>query len=444
MQSSLPKVLHPVAGRPMISRVVGIAKEAGAKEVRVVLGYGEDLVRQIIEPTGAVCFRQADQRGTADAVSAAKPSDIEGPVLILNGDHPLVEVADVKRVCEDFFNSKGGISLVTVKLKKPANFGRIVREGGANGDIKAIVEAKDASKETLKIHEINTGIYMLDAKLLNKFLPMISNENAQKEYYLTDIIRLAIENRVPVSTVKLGAHVAAGVNSQSDLARASKMAFRRKAEKVMAAGVVLIDPSSTYIDDSVEIGASTVIYPGTFLRGSTRVGSFCVVEPNVFMNGAVCEDSVQILAGSHLEGCIVRTKAIVGPYARIRSDTDIGAEAKVGNFVEMKKVKFGARAKASHLTYLGDAEVGENTNIGCGTITCNYAVDHKKYKTKIGRDVFVGSDSQFVAPVEIGDGAIIGSGSTITKDVPAKALAVARSKQFIKENYADKIKKPKD
>ena len=436
MKSSLPKVLHPVAGLPMISRIVTQARVAGAKDVRVVLGYGEALVRQIIEPLGAHGFKQIEQRGTADAVRAAQPETLEGPVMILNGDHPLIEASDLRRLVEDFSNSAKGISLVTATLKKPGSFGRIIRQGG---DVKAIVEAKDASSDTLKIREVNTGIYMLDAKLLNRFLPMIKNDNAQGEYYLTDIIRLAIEEKLPISPVRLGAHVAVGVNSQLDLAKASKKAYLRKAQRLMDEGVVMIDPATNYIDEQVEIGASTVIYPGVFVRGGSRIGSFCVLEPNVFINTSVLEDGVQILAGSHLEGCVVRSKAVVGPYARIRPDTDIGSEAKVGNFVEMKKVKFGAGAKASHLTYLGDAEIGENTNIGCGTITCNYAVDHKKYKTKIGKNVFVGSDTQFVAPIEIGDDAIIGSGSTITKNVPAGALAVARGKQFIKENFAAHI-----
>jgi bifunctional UDP-N-acetylglucosamine pyrophosphorylase / glucosamine-1-phosphate N-acetyltransferase len=436
MQSSLPKVLHPVAGKPMISRIVEQAKVAGAKEIRVIVGYGENLVRQVVEPAGGHCFKQNEQKGTADAVRSARPDTLEGPVMILNGDHPLVDSADIKRVCEDYANSSGGITLVTAKLKKPGAFGRIIRDAG---ELKAIVEARDASKETLKIREINTGIYMLDAALLNELLPRITNDNAQGEFYLTDIISLAIENQIPVSTITLGSHVAAGVNSQLDLARATKKCFLRKAIKLMESGVIMIDPHQTYIDDAVQIGASSVIYPGAYIRAS-RIGSYCVIEPNAFINGVTIEDSVQILAGSHLEGCVIRTKAVVGPYARIRPESDIGSDARIGNFVELKKVKFGAGAKANHLTYLGDAEIGENTNIGCGTITCNYAIDRKKYKTKIGKDVFVGSDSQFVAPVEVGDGAIIGSGSTITKNVPANALAVARARQIVKENFVKKSK----
>jgi bifunctional UDP-N-acetylglucosamine pyrophosphorylase/glucosamine-1-phosphate N-acetyltransferase len=234
------------------------------------------------------------------------------------------------------------------------------------------------------------------------------------------------------------------VNSQIELARASRWLYLNKAKSLLESGVMVIDPKATYIEDSVEVGPSSVIYPGTFIKGNTRLGQFCVVEPHAFISNALCGDGVQIRAGSYLEDCKIDSKAIIGPYARIRPETEIGTEARVGNFVELKKVKMGAGAKANHLTYLGDAEIGENTNIGCGTITCNYAADRKKYKTKIGRDVFVGSDTQFVAPVEIGDGAVIASGSTITKNVPAKALAVARSKQFIKENYSPKSSSQKN
>ncbi len=435
MKSNLPKVLHPVAGQPMISRIVNCAKAAGATEIRVVVGVGENLVRQVVEPLGAVCFKQAEQRGTADAVRAAQASSLTGTVLILNGDHPLITTEDIHRVLEDYFNSQGGITLATAKLKKPGALGRVVRDGG---NVRAIVEAKDASSETLKIREVNTGIYALDAKLLNQVLPHIGSTNAQNEFYLTDMVGLAIENKIPVSGLRLPARVAMGVNSQEELAFASRRIFYRNAKNLMAEGVVFIDPRATYVEDSVKIGAASVIYPGAYIRGATQMGSFCVIEPNCFLNSVTLEDSVHVLGGSYLENCVLRTKSVVGPYARIRPETEIGAGARVGNFVELKKVKFGAGAKASHLTYLGDAEIGENTNIGCGTITCNYAVDKKKYLTKIGKDVFVGSDSQFVAPVTVGDGAIIGSGSTITKDVPAKALAVARARQVNIENYKPK------
>lgn len=436
MASALPKVLHPVAGSPMVLRVIEQCRSAGASEIRVVVGFGEALVRQVVEPTGAICFRQTEQKGTADAVRSANPESLTGPVLILNGDHPLVEADDIKKIVENFRNSPKGITLVTARLKKPGNYGRIVREGSkSTGEMRAIVEAKDASAETLKIREVNTGIYMLEAKLLNELLPEIKNENAQKEFYLTDIISLTIEQKMAVTAYKADSRVASGVNSQAELASATRKVFQRKARQLLDGGVMILDPKTTYIEDSVQVGASSVIYPGCFLKGRTVIGQFTVLEPNCFLNNVKIEESVQVRAGSYLEDCEIKAKAVIGPYARLRPGTVIGKDAHVGNFVEMKNVNFGEGAKAGHLTYLGDADVGSATNIGCGTITCNYAVDKKKYRTQIGKNVFVGSDTQFIAPVTIGDNAVIGSGSTITKDVPAQALAVARGRQIIKENY---------
>lgn len=440
MNSSLPKVLHPVAGEPMILRILKQTRLAGAIEARVVVGYGENLVRQVVEPTGAVCMKQVQQNGTADAVRAAQPETLEGPVLIVNGDHPLITADDLRRVLEDFNNSTGQLTLVTAKVKKPASYGRIVR---SKGELRAIVEAKDASAETLKINEVNTGIYMVDAGLLTKLLKRVTNNNAQKEFYLTDIISLAIEDKIPVSTVTLNSRVASGVNSQAELAAVTKKIFKRKVEELMTAGVLVLDPATTYIEDDVEIGASSVLYPNVFIKAGTRLGPFCVVEPGCFLQKVTAEEGVHLKAHSHMEDCVIRARAVVGPFARIRPETEIGRDARVGNFVEMKKVKFGDGAKAGHLTYLGDADIGEGTNIGCGTITCNYAADKKKYKTTIGKNVFVGSDTQFVAPIHVGDEAIIGSGSTITKDVPAKALAVARGKQIVKENYKPKAPEQK-
>jgi bifunctional UDP-N-acetylglucosamine pyrophosphorylase/glucosamine-1-phosphate N-acetyltransferase len=269
-------------------------------------------------------------------------------------------------------------------------------------------------------------------------LPQIQNNNSKKEFYLTDLISLCIQDKKKVQPIKANAKVAVGVNTQLELAKATRLIFKRKALKLLEDGVLMIDPRTTYVEESVEIGAGSVLYPNVFVRGRTRIGSFTVIESNTFISDSDIGDSVQIRGGSYFEGAKVHNKASVGPYARLRPETEIGEEAHVGNFVEMKKVKFGKKSKAGHLTYLGDADVGEEVNVGCGTITCNYAADKKKYKTKIGNRVFVGSDTQFIAPVEIGDDAIIGSGSTITKDVPAKALAVARGRQIIKENYTPK------
>lgn len=435
MKSPLPKVLHPVAGQPMIQRVIKSCMAADIKQIRVVVGYGQNLVNELIKPLGVATYTQEKQLGTADAVTSAKPEEIDGYVLILNGDHPLVFAEDIKSAIRVFKDEKLDLAVVTAKVKNPGTMGRIVRH---KDQLKAIVEAKDASGDTLKINEINTGIYLARAEVLQKTLSLVSNQNAQNEYYLTDIISIALASRYKVDAIKLSPRVAHGVNTQMELAKATSYCYKKKVKDLMENGVVVLDPKNTYIEDAVQVGSGSVIYPNVFLKGSTQIGSYSVIESHCFINSTKIGNSVQVRAGSYFEASVIESKATLGPYTRLRPDTFIGEEAHVGNFVEMKKVKFGARAKAGHLTYLGDAEVGEDTNIGCGTITCNYAVDKQKYKTKIGKNVFVGSDTQFVAPVEIGDDAIIGSGSTITKNVPAKSLAVARGKQIIKENYTPK------
>lgn len=437
MNSPLPKVLHPVAGVPMIQRIISSCQSAGAAEIRVVIGHGSNLVKQVIEPLGVTTHIQQNQLGTADAVKSVDIDSLEGDVLVLNGDHPLISAEDIAYFLKEFREQKLDVAVVSATLKNPNEFGRIVRH---KGDLKAIVEARDASVETLKIREVNTGIYLMKADSLQEYLPRIQNNNLKQEYYLTDLISLAIEDHCRVNVIKGTPRAALGVNNQQELAHATRVIFRRKVKALLEAGVLVIDPFTTYVEESVSVGNGSVLYPNVYLRGATKVGSYCVIESNCMLNDVQIADSVQVRANSYLESCKIATKATIGPFARIRPETEIGEEAHIGNFVELKKVKFAARAKAGHLTYLGDAEIGEDTNIGCGTITCNYAVDRNKYKTIIGKNVFVGSDSQFVAPVTIGDSAVIGSGSTITKDVPAKALAVARSKQFVKENYVKEEK----
>ncbi len=440
MKSVLPKVLHPVAGRPMIEKVISVAKKSGANQIRVVVGHGQNLVRQVIEPMGVAAFVQENQLGTADAVRSAKPDDLTGDVIIMNGDHPLIQPSDISQMLKDFREMKSDLAVVTVRVKKPGEFGRIVRH---KGELVAIVEAKDASAETLKINEVNTGIYLIKAKILCEYLPQIKNENTKQEYYLTDLVSICIENKHKVHAIQSHIRVSVGVNNQLELSRATRYIFRSKVKQLLEDGVIVIDPKTTYIEESVQMSAGSVVYPNVFLRGDTRIGSYSVIESNCFISDSNIGDSCQIKAGSYIEKTHVSHKAHIGPYARLRPETIIGEEAHIGNFVELKKVQFGKKSKASHLTYLGDAEVGEEVNIGCGTITCNYAADKKKYKTKIGNRVFVGSDTQFIAPIEIGDDAVIGSGSTITKSVPAKALAVARGKQIIKENYAPKTSNQK-
>lgn len=421
----------------MIRRVVNQVQKAGAKEIRVVTGFGQELVQRVVEPLGAVCCAQVDQKGTGDAVKSASPETIEGTVLILNGDHPLLVEQDITQIVKAHVNSDNAISVVTSVLKNPRSFGRVIKR---QNRIKAIIEAKDASADTLAIKEVNTGIYVMNAEILNKYLPMIQNHNAQSEYYLTDIVASANEQGDTVGAIAMPRYVAFGVNTQAELARATQYVYRRKARELMNAGAMIVDPDHTYVDDDVKVGSATVIYPGAFITGSTRIGDFCVIEPHVYLSNVELGDSVQIKASSHLEGCRVESRAVVGPFARLRPKAHVGESAQVGNFVEMKNASLGKGAKAAHLAYIGDASVGENSNIGCGVIFVNYLADRKKYYSTVGKNAFIGSDVQLIAPVEIGDNTVIGAGSTVTKDVPSGALAVARSKMIIKENYQAKTK----
>lgn len=435
MKSPLPKVLHPVVGQPMVKRVLDVAKALGAVQRRVVVGHGEALVRRVVEPMGAVAYSQKEQRGTADAVKAADPASLDGTVMILSGDVPLIEVADMQMVLAEFRELKADIAVVTADLKNPGSLGRIVRQ---KGELRAIVEASDAGPDTLKIREINSGAYVAKADVLTKLLDKVKPNNAKGEYYLTDIISIGIEEGYKVVAIKTRPAVAFGVNTQAELARASRIVFKRNRNRLMENGVVMIDPASVYAEDDVQIGSGSVVYPGVYLRGDTRIGNFCVLEPGVHIYSSIVGDSTHVKAGCYFENSVIGAKVQIGPYARLRPDSEVGNEVHIGNFVELKKTKFGARSKAGHLSYLGDAIVGEDVNIGCGTITCNYAPDRKKYQTTIGNGVFVGSDVQFVAPVTIGAGATIASGSTVTEDVPADALAVARGRQVNKEGWKPK------
>lgn len=432
MKSPLPKVLHPVAGRPMIERVIRSVQKAGARDLRLVVGHGQALVRTVVGSMGVQCFEQKEQLGTAHAVRAAQVETIEGDVLIMNGDHPLVEATDLQDFMRFFRDQKLDLALVTAVVKKPGDLGRVVRH---RGDLKAIVEVKDASAETLKIREINTGIYIVKAEILKELLPKINNHNAKKEFYLTDLLSLALEEGYRVQAHIGKPRVAVGVNTQMDLARATKFIFARKIRELMESGVMVLDPSCTYVEDSVQIGSGSVLYPQSFLRGNTKIGSYCVIEPHVFISECDIGDSVQIRAGSYLEQSQVHSKCLVGPYARLRPQAELMEEVHVGNFVEVKKSRVGKRSKAAHLAYIGDADIGEDCNIGCGTIFVNYLPNKQKHRTKVGNRAFIGSDVQLVAPLEIGDDAVLGAGSVITKDVPARALAVTRSKQVIKEDY---------
>ncbi len=437
MKSPLPKVLHPISGEPMIYRIIRTIQSLGDAEIRVVVGHGKELVSRVVDGLGVTCLIQEKQLGTGDAVRVAMEPPTDGDVLVLNGDHPLITADDLSKIVREFKSSDVGMGVVTCELGEPGSFGRIVRD--SYGTVQAIVEAKDATDVALKIKEVNTGIYVASSDIFKKYLPQIQSTNAQNEYYLTDVVELMRTDQKEILGIKANRNVAFGVNSQMELAMANKEIYRKKVDTLLENGVIVLDPETTYVEDEVEVGSGAVLYPGVFLRGKTQIGALTVIEPNCMIIQSTIGDSCEIKAGSYIEKSEVGERSVLGPYARLRPETKIGKECKIGNFVELKKVDFGDKSKASHLTYLGDAEVGEDTNIGCGTITCNYREDKKKYKTKIGSGVFVGSDTQFIAPVEIGDGALIGSGSTITKNVPKDALAVARGRQIVKEGWATRF-----
>jgi bifunctional UDP-N-acetylglucosamine pyrophosphorylase/glucosamine-1-phosphate N-acetyltransferase len=437
MNSPFPKVIHPVAGEPMIYRLILECQKAGAEEVRVVVGHGEPLVRQIVEPLGALCLRQVAQKGTGDAVRAAQPEAMEGVLIILNGDQPLIRAQDIKNLLRDFLKSDADLAVVTTELDEPGNYGRIVRH---HGEIYSIVEAKDASHEALKIREVNVGVYLTHSETLREYLPRLKPNNTQGEFYLTDIVSLYLQDQLKVTTLKAEPQVAWGVNTQQELAMATKTLFSKKAHELMSAGVMIIDPVNTYIEEEVKVGEGAVIHPNVHLKGKTEIGPLCNIEPGCVITGSKLAKGVHVKANSYITDSTIDEMAEIGPFAHLRPKSEVGKGCKVGNFVEMKNTRLGDASKAGHLTYLGDAVIGKDVNIGCGTITANYAIDRKKYVTKIGDNVFVGSDSQFVAPIEVGAGAVIACGSTITKNVPAGALAVARGKQVIKENFKPKAK----
>jgi bifunctional UDP-N-acetylglucosamine pyrophosphorylase / glucosamine-1-phosphate N-acetyltransferase len=435
MKSQKPKVLHAAAGRSLIEHVLSQLVTAGVKQVRVIVGHGGEQVKQHLwGRTGVEFFSQERQLGTADAVKSAQVASLVGTVIICNGDHPLITAEDYRAAIDEFNRSKCDLLFVSAEMKNPAGLGRVVRD--KKGSLVRIIEEKDASDEQRRIREVNSGLYVARAELLRELLPLISNENAKKEFYLTDIIPLALSKKKKVIVSRAASpRVCRGVNNQEELALAARVLFNRKNRELLQSGVTLVDPKTTYVDSDVTIQADTTIGPGCMISAGTTIGSGCLIEAYCHIRASKIGNRVELRWGTLVDQSEIHEGAVIGPYARLRPESVVEIEAHVGNFVELKKTRLGARSKANHLTYLGDAEIGENTNIGCGTITCNYAVDRKKYKTKIGKNVFVGSDTQFIAPITVGDGAVIGSGSTITKDVPGRALAVARGRQVVKTDY---------
>ncbi|MBS4179733.1 bifunctional UDP-N-acetylglucosamine diphosphorylase/glucosamine-1-phosphate N-acetyltransferase GlmU [Lederbergia citrea] len=437
MKSKLYKVLHPICGKPMVELVVENVSELKVDKIVTVVGHGAELVKTHLEGKSDFVL-QDEQLGTAHAVMQAKEalSGKKGTTLVICGDTPLIKADTMEALLEQHKAQQAKATILTAYTDKPDGYGRVIRN--SEGMVEKIVEHKDANEEEKNVKEINTGTYCFDNEALFNALEHVSNENAQGEYYLPDVIEiLKSQNEVVSAYQTADFDETMGVNDRVALAEAERLMRKRINEKQMRHGVTIIDPANTYIDADVEIGSDTTIYPGTVLKGKTVIGEDCHIGPNSEMVDAVIGSETYVRQ-SVIHDSSVGSHVHIGPFAHIRPQSNIHDEVKIGNFVEIKKADFGKGSKASHLSYIGDAEVGTNVNVGCGSITVNYN-GKTKALTKIEDNVFVGCNSNLVAPVTIGEGAYIAAGSTITKDVPGEALSIARARQVNKEEYVKKL-----
>ncbi len=439
MRSSLPKVLQPLAGRPLLGHVIETAKKLDAKNIITIYGHGGDLVQKAFVHENVQWVEQTEQLGTGHAVKVTLPVlPKDGVSLILSGDVPCITQETLEKLLN--VSRETGIGLVTLTLPDATGYGRIVRE---NGKIQAIVEHKDASSEQHKIKEINTGIYCVSNAKLHEWLPRLSNNNAQGEYYLTDIIAMAIADGLEVSSVEPQMPFEVeGVNDRVQLAALEREFQAFQAKKFMQQGVHLIDPTRFDLRGSLTVGQDVRIDINVIIEGDCELGNNVEIGAGCVIKNTKIAAGTKVQPYSVFDNAVVGEDAQIGPFARLRPGAKLANEVHIGNFVEVKNSSIGLGSKANHFTYLGDAEVGAGSNIGAGTITCNYD-GANKFKTIIGDNAFIGSNSSLVAPVHIGNGATVGAGSTITRDVEENSLAVERSKQFAKENYQrpQKIKK---
>ena len=436
MKSSRPKVLHGLAGRPIIDHVLRTAEALRAESTTVVIGHGADDVRAALAGRPLSFVVQSPQLGTGHALLQAEPvlAGKSGTVLLLYGDVPLLQANTLSRLLDHHRARKAAATILTTDLSEPYGYGRIVRD--PHGRVARIVEERDASGDERKITEINSGIYAFDLAPLFGSLQQLATDNSQGEYYLTDLVAMYRQRGLAVDTLNLDSPgELRGVNSRADLSELSAIVRQRRNHEVMLAGVTLEDPASTFIDADVRIGADTVLGPGVMLQGATQVGERCQIQAGTRITDSRLGNDVVVLDYSVILGSRVGDGARIGPFAHVRPASVIESDAHVGNFVELKKTTLGRRSKANHLAYLGDATIGEGVNIGAGTITCNYD-GVAKHPTIIEDGVFIGSDSQLVAPVRIGSGAYVAAGSSITRDVPADALGIARAKQENKPGWA--------
>ena len=441
MKSGLVKVLHPSVGRPMISWAVDAARAAGAAPVVLVVGHQADAVRTAFPRAADIrCAMQEEQLGTGHAVACAREelAGFDGTVLILCGDTPLLRSETLQGLIAFHRENGAALTVLTAAVDDPHGYGRVIRD--AAGRVLRIVEQKDTTAQEQAICEINSGIYCVEAGFLFDNIDSISSDNAQQEFYLTDLVSMAVKQGLTcLGRCTDDADEIMGVNDRAQLAEASRILRGRINRDLMCAGVSLVDPGHSYIDHGVRIGPDTVVHPNCTISGATVIGSGCTIENGVSITDCSIGDNCHIKAGSVLEGSQLRADVSVGPMAHLRPGTVLHDHVKIGNFVETKKIVMGEGSKASHLTYLGDAEIGSNVNIGCGTITCNYD-GVNKHRTLIGDDVFIGSDVQLVAPVSVGRNSLVAAGTTVTVDVPPDSLAISRVPQVNKVGWRLKKK----
>jgi bifunctional UDP-N-acetylglucosamine pyrophosphorylase / glucosamine-1-phosphate N-acetyltransferase len=441
MRSSIPKVLHRTAGQALIDHILRVVDPIKPKSIVIVIGHQtEQLTTHLLGRANLNFAIQEPQLGTAHALLQAEPflRDCQGCVVLLSGDVPLVRTETVQSLVGQHLASRAAATVLTASIERPDGYGRIVRKDGA---ISAIVEHKDASAEERAIREINSGIYAFDLPRLFPALRRVGAANAQGEYYLPDLVRIFREQgQLVEASVLSDPREILGVNSRKELAQVSAILRDRKNEELMTSGVTIIDPQTTWVEAEVVVGADTILHPGVYLEGQTRVGSGCEIHSGVRIIDSILGDRVVINNFCVIRQSQIESGAQVGPFAQIRPDSHVGEDAHIGNFVELKKTRLGKKSKANHLTYLGDATIGENVNVGAGTITCNYDGVNKN-PTVIEDGAFIGSDSQLIAPVRVGKNAYVAAGSSITEDVPPDSLAIARGRQVNKPGWIARAKR---